>query len=467
MTGKWLMVLFILFSLTAFSQHDTITRGDSLIVVGKISWSGNKITKNHIISRELEFKEGDTLSYSEFIKKKKKSQENLLNRSLFNFATFTTSDTANRTDVHIDFVERWYVWPIPILDFADRNINVWWQTKDFSRINYGIDLRVENFRGRMETLHIILQNGYDKAFVGRWSIPYIDKKQKLGMSFAAGLVYSRETSYNIIDNHLLYQKFEDDFARKFYYFNLGLSYRVKYNSFHSVQLSYNDLWLNDSLLILNPDLTYGENEFAYFTLSYTYKLDHRDYKPYPLNGYYFDLKFVQLGFGVLTKDMSISSMEFNFDQYFNIYKRLYFAYRLSAIYTNDNNFQPYFVTRGLGTGGFDMRGYELVVVNGQKLGLFKSNIKFEVIPMKVRRIKWIKTEKFGKLFYALYTNVFFDMGYASDLQTWQNNELGNQLLWTLGAGVDIISFYDIVVRLEYSINKQSQTGFYLGLVAPI
>jgi len=467
MTGKWLTVLFILLSLSAFPQHDTISRGDSLIVVGKISWSGNKITKDHIISRELEFREGDTLSYNEFIKKKKKSQENLLNRSLFNFATFITSDTANRVNVHIDFIERWYVWPIPILDFADRNINVWWQTKDFSRINYGIDLRVENFRGRMETLHIILQNGYDKAFIGRWSIPYIDKKQKLGMSFAAGLVYSREASYNILDNHLLYQKFEDDFARKLYYFNLGFSYRVKYNSFHSIQLSYNDLWLNDSLLMLNPDLTYGENEFAYFTFSYTYKLDHRDYKPYPLNGYYFDLKFVQLGFGVLTKDMSISSMEFNFDQYFNIYKRLYFAYRLSAIYTNDNKFQPYFVTRGLGTGGFDMRGYELVVVNGQKLGLIKSNIKFEVIPMKVRRIKWIKTEKFGKLFYALYTNVFFDMGYASDLQTWQNNELGNQLLWTLGAGVDIISFYDIVIRLEYSINKQSQTGFYLGLVAPI
>jgi len=63
--------------------------------------------------------------------------------------------------------------------------------------------------------------------------------------------------------------------------------------------------------------------------------------------------------------------------------------------------------------------------------------------------------------------VAFDMGYASDLQTWQNNALGNQLLWTLGAGVDIISFYDIVIRLEYSINKQNQTGFYLGLVAPI
>jgi hypothetical protein len=107
------------------------------------------------------------------------------------------------------------------------------------------------------------------------------------------------------------------------------------------------------------------------------------------------------------------------------------------------------------------------VVNGQKLGMIKSNLKFEIIPMKVRRIKWIKTEKFGKLFYALYANLFFDSGYASDLQTAKANPLANQLLWSVGAGLDLISFYDIVIRLEYSINKQHQTGFYLGLVAPI
>jgi hypothetical protein len=114
-----------------------------------------------------------------------------------------------------------------------------------------------------------------------------------------------------------------------------------------------------------------------------------------------------------------------------------------------------------------MRGYELVIINGQKLGLIKSNFKYEIIPMKIHRIKWIKTEKFGKLFYALYANLFFDMGYASDLQTSNTNPLANQILWSLGAGLDLISFYDIVLRFEFSVNKQQQTGFYLGLVAPI
>jgi hypothetical protein len=87
--------------------------------------------------------------------------------------------------------------------------------------------------------------------------------------------------------------------------------------------------------------------------------------------------------------------------------------------------------------------------------------------MKVHRIKFIKSEKFGKLFYASYLNLFFDTGYADDQQTFNNNPLGNKMLWTLGAGLDIISFYSIVIRLEYSINRQKETGFYVAFVAPI
>ena len=217
---------------------------------------------------------------------------------------------------------------------------------------------------------------------------------------------------------------------------------------------------------MNPDLTYGANQYNYLKLHYKYKLDFRDYAPYPLNGYYFDVQFNKIGFG-LFNTMNFTSIEFNFDQYFTLYKRFYFAYRLAALITNKNKFQPYLVRPGIEIEDFDMRGYELYVINGQELGMFKSNFKFEIIPMKTHRIKWIKSEKFGKLFYALYANLFFDAAYAYDIQTRNNNPLGNQLLWSTGMGIDFITFYNIVIRLEYSINKQKETGFYVGLVAPI
>ena len=467
MTGKWIALFFLLTSIAAFSQSDSTSTNDSLVIVGDITWSGNKITKDKIIARELELQEGDTLPVAEFNKKISKSHDNLMNRSLFNFVTFSTIPQGNRRNVHIDFIERWYIWPIPILDFADRNINAWWETKDFSRIDYGIDLRVENFRGRMETLHVIVQGGYNKALIARWEIPYIDKKQKFGMSYSAGAVFNRETDYTIDNNRPVYYGFENDYAKKYYFADVGVSYRFGFNSFHNILLSYNNLWYNDSLLVLNPNLTYGENHYSYLSLFYKYKLDYRDYKPYPLNGHYFDIQINKLGLGILGSNMDYASIEFNFDHYFKLYKRFYFAYRLAASFSNKNKFQPYLIKTGMELGDFDMRGYELVIIRGQHIGLLKSNLKFEVIPMKVHRIKWIKTEKFGKLFYALYANLFFDAGYVSDYQTAQNNPLANQYLWSTGIGLDLISFYDIVIRLEYSINKQKQTGFYVGLVAPI
>ena len=100
-------------------------------------------------------------------------------------------------------------------------------------------------------------------------------------------------------------------------------------------------------------------------------------------------------------------------------------------------------------------------------GSFKSNFKFEMIPKTTKRIKGIKTEKFGKIFYALYANLFFDAGYAADNQFDELNELSNQLLWGTGIGIDFITYYDLVFRFEYSINKQGNHGFYINLVAPI
>lgn len=466
MTVRWIAALLLLITATALGQTKTSEKADSLVIIGKITYSGNKITRNYIITREVEFVEGDTLTKTEFQNKIKKSRENLLNRSLFNFVTFSITDSSNRKNVHINFVERWYIWPIPVFNFADRNINVWWETKNFSRLNYGVDLKIDNFRGRMETLHIILQAGYDKTAIARWEIPYINKKQKFGLSAAAGVIYNRQINYINTNNKPVYHDLNNEYARKNYFFETGFSYRANYNSFHNLLLTYNYLWLNDSLQILNPDYAYESNNYNYLELFYKYKLDFRDYAPYPLNGYYFDAQFKKIGFGLFS-EINFTSIEFNFDQYFSIYKRFYFAYRLAALFSNKEKFQPYMFRPGIELDDFDMRGYELYVINGQKLGLLKSNFKFEVISRKNHQIKWIKSEKFGKLFYALYANLFVDAGYAYDKKTKQSNPLGNQLLWSTGLGVDFVTYYDIVIRLEYSINKQNNKGLYIGLVAPI
>lgn len=467
MRSLCLFTFLLLGSVHMLSNESGFRQSDSLVTVGSISIQGNKITKGDIILRELEFISGEQLLLTELEDKIIKSEQNLINRSLFNFVVITKSES-NQSDISITVavIERWYIWPIPQFSFADRNVNAWIDSKDFSRLNYGLDIRVENFRGRMEYLNFIIQGGYDKKFEVKWTIPYLTKNQVFGMGTSAGIQLNRQYAYATEDNKLVYFDADNAYAAQQLFGQVDFTFRPKYNFLHTASLTYNYAHFNDSLLVLNPDFTYGDTIYNYFKLGYTYKHDFRDYAPYPLKGYYFDIGLEKTGLGILSKDVNIWKFNFAFDQYLQIYKRWYFAYNVSIMLSN-NGFQPYFLTTGFGFNSMNIRGYELYAIDGQRLGVIKSNFKFEIIPRKVHDISWIKSEKFSKVFYALYANLFFDMGYADDDLYFQNNPLTNQLLYGTGLGIDFITYYDLVFRFEFSINKKGETGFRIGLVAPI
>jgi outer membrane protein assembly factor BamA len=471
-----LFCLFIfLFSVSVQAQNNNVvlqtdsssfSMNDSIVTIGSITIKGNKITKDFIITRELEVFSGEQLSQSGLDDKLLKSQQNLMNRSLFNFVTISKNETNGLLNINVEVVERWYIWPIPLFSFADRNINAWLDSKDFSRLNYGLDIRIENFRGRMEYLNFIIQGGYDKLFAVEWKIPYLTKNQNFGMGMAAGIQLNRLYAYATENNKLVYFDAGNKYAAQQYFGSFDFTFRPKFNFLHTASISYHYARFNDSLLTLNPNFTYGDTIHNYFKLAYNYKHDFRDYAPYPLKGYYFDVGLEKTGLGILDDDVNLWNFHFAFDHYIHVYKHWFFAYNFSLMYSS-SGFQPYFLSSGFGFNNMNIRGYELYAIDGQRLGLFKSNVKFEIIPRKEHDISWIKSEKFSKVFYALYANLFFDMGYADDKLYYENNPLTNQFLFGTGLGIDFVTYYDLVFRFEFSINKEGETGFRIGLVAPI
>ena len=106
----------LLFLLTALFTQLVFPQQEDLITVGKISVSGDKITHKPIIFRELEFKEGETLSEIQLDNKIELSRQNLLNQSLFNFVFIDKKKIGNIIDIEIRVIERWYIWPIPLLE---------------------------------------------------------------------------------------------------------------------------------------------------------------------------------------------------------------------------------------------------------------------------------------------------------------------------------------------------------------
>ncbi|HAE30284.1 MAG TPA: hypothetical protein DCF89_04140, partial [Flavobacteriales bacterium] len=152
-------------------------------------------------------------------------------------------------------------------------------------------------------------------------------------------------------------------------------------------------------------------------------------------------------------------------KFMHIHKRFYGAIGIAGKTTLQADI-PYFLQRGLGYE-HQIRGYEYYVLDGNHYGIGKSNIKAELIPKKTHVMSKIKNQRFNKLYFALYANLFADVGYVINNFSGSVNSYCNQWLYSCGAGLDFLTYYDTVIRLEFSFNKQKESGFFLHFTQPI
>lgn len=429
---------------------------------------GNKLTKSSIILRELTFHKGDTLSPPDFEKLFKRSENNLMNTSLFNSVHISwLVPDSNSVAVYILLKERWYIFPIPIFELVDRNFNAWWRTKDFTKINYGGVITWNNFRGRNETIGMTLRLGYTQRISFFYSIPFISKGQRSGLSFAFAFSRNHETAFRNYLNDQVYYKDVNSFTRKEISGSIQYIYRKNLYQAHVVEAGMRRAEVEDTIVRLNHDFfSKGKADEKYFVLRYLYKIEHRDLVAYPLHGSFFNVEIVKLGFQPLKDDIDIFYLNSVYKHYWQLGKKFYFASSLNGKVSGTSH-QPYYNTRALGFGNDYLRGYEYYVIDGQKFGLLKTNLKFELLPTHTVHTRFIPLEKFATIPYAFYLNVYSDAGYVEDKFYSANNSLTNSWLYGFGAGIDFVTYYDLVFRLEYSINKFGESGIFLHFSAPI
>lgn len=473
-----LLSLFLLKGVSAQFSDGSIATPDSCttikisetLVVGNIRLNGNKVTRDKIILRELELSSGDTLLMADFCRLVAQSRLNLLNRSIFNFVTVDTMrDAENVQLMHLEFqfVERWYFWPFPIFELADRNFNAWFNSGKYDRVNYGMLLTHNNFRGRIEQFKILIRAGFNQNFSVRYDIPYLTRNQTFGLGFLAGLSRNPEAAISNFDDRQRFYKPTSGFARENLYGGMVFSYRPAIRNTHSLMVTLDYLKVADSVIILNPDYSVNaDNELYNLAFSYTFKHDYRDHKPYPLTGYYFD---TELGYRKLfteLEDPDFFVLKASFDFYEALTDRLFWASNLTARFT-DKSRQPYFLSTSFGFNNDFVRSYELYVVEGYNWGIMKNNLKYQLLKPRISRLPVIRSEKFNKIHYAIYLNLFGDFGYVRQNPDRINSGLQNQLLHGFGLGLDFVTYYDLVFRFEYGINHLSERGLFVHFLAPI
>ncbi len=460
------LAFLCLFSAPAFSQQDSLSEVN--YIVNRIIVTGNKTTKLHIVERELIFHTGDTLPSVILENAIARSKENLLNTGLFNFVEINRySDQAGKSDVHISLSERWYLWPFPFFEVVDRNFNEWWLTRDFTRTNYGLYLTRENFRGRSESLKFQVRLGYSQRLGVFYNIPYINKQQNLGVAFGAFYTRNREIAYKTEGNKLVFYKDPNQFIRKDWTAYGRITRRSGIYDFYSFTADYRRINVIDTVVTLNEGYFINKAPMQQqLSIGWSYRHDKRDYKPYPLKGYLFDFEVAKTGLGFLKNEPELLALASQLSIYHQWSPRWNSSISIKGKISG-TSLSPFINMRALGYGTDAVRGYEYYVINGNNFFIARSTlIKYTIFPTHIYIIPFFRSEKFNKVPSTIYFSLAADAGYVRDRQFSEGNPLSNHWLAGYGAGIDYVTYYDLVFRFEYSFNHLGEHGFFLNFAAP-
>lgn len=463
--------LLIQFQATAQAASGSLNTRDSisddsprLVLIDNIFITGNNKTRDKIILRELSVEKGKMYPINTLNEILQADRNKIYNTKLFNTVEVGLLElNFEKVDVVVKVTERWYLFPIPLIDIIDRNFNDWWvnHNHDFNRIIYGLSLYHFNMRGRNERMTLTAQFGYSRRYEFEYEFPYIDASQRNGLGFFVRYQEYNNLHYNNLENKRVFLD-SDELLKKGIF--TGINY-VRRNSFytrHQVNLRYSDFNVADTIISLNPNyLGSLGNQQQYFSLSYSLSHDKRDIVAYPLEGFKVSASIQKLGLGIFD-DVDLTSFRANYARYTKMKKGFYFS-NYSSVYLSTPSNQPYSVVRGLGFSNDVVRGYELYVIHGQHYFVNKTSLK-KVLLSGSKQLKNFPLEQFNHFPYAIYLKTYFDMGYSVNTQQYEGNRyLADQFLFGGGVGLDIVTMYDIVVRFEYSFNSIGESAFFFHI----
>jgi len=121
--------------------------------------------------------------------------------------------------------------------------------------------------------------------------------------------------------------------------------------------------------------------------------------------------------------------------------------------------QPYFNQRFLGYGDAFMQGYEYYVVDGVAGGYLKTSLIRKLLDFKVK-VPGYKNHEGTMLPIRVFGRIYGNTGYVYNPQPGANS-LSNKMLYAGGLGLDIVTLYDLTIRLEWTFNQLGQNGVFL------
>lgn len=436
------------------SAADTANRS---VTIANVNITGFKKTKLYIIEREIPFKEGDNILRSNLQAKLTLCRQQLMNTALFvDVIVSIEREQSDLVFINVLIKERWYLFPLPYFKVVDRNFNEWLvQNKgSFQRVNYGLKFMQNNVSGRNDKLNIWLISGYARQATIRYENPFIDKQLKHGINVGFSYGRTHEINYATDFNKQKFLKVPDQFLISSLSVDLGYSYRPAIKTRHNFRISYSDVRVKDTVLLSNPNFfPAGLRRVHFPDVSYQIGYFNVDYIPYPLKGFYGEAR-INKRFG---KHTGVWETGGKASYSFKMFPKTYMEFQAAGLIRLPFH-QAYFATRMFGSTDLYMRGLEYYVIEGVAGGMARATAKREVLSFAIPTP--IKSRSHDKIPFRIFLKGFGDAGYAYAPNP-GTSFLNNRPLGTCGVGIDILTFYDVVLKLEYSFNQFGEKGLFV------
>ena len=469
----WPPLALLLTALTGFAScvfARSATDSSQITIVQSVTLKGNYRTRDRIIMREMMIHVGDTIRLADLPGRIAWDQRNINNTNLFVTVDVTAQRTTpadsadvSRLDLTVAMKERWYFVAYPVFDIADRNLNEWWYDRghDFRRTIYGGRLSYKNITGNNDRLQLEIIRGFLQKTVMSYTIPYIDRAQRVGLRVDLAYLTNNEIPYRTNADKWVYAK-SDQTLRERAYAGLTLIHRRGLYHYHSVDVRYTRNTIADTVSRLNPDYFLdGRTRQQYLSLAYGYRYDRRDNVAFPLRGTLFAGAVGVSGL-LPGDDFHFLDVAASFTRYWPLGGKFYGAANW-RVRTTWPTRQPYFNLRGLGSSIDMVRGYELYVIDGQRTATWRNSLRYQLFNTR-KQLNWLHVRQFNTLPIAAYLTAFADAGYVSSTVAEQyQSRLANRLLVGTGLSLDVVTFYNLVMRFSGTINGQGRTGFFFNL----
>lgn len=443
---------------------------------------GNKKTDVDFILREIQLKENNTYCPKDLKERMRKSHVYLYNMTLFHSVDLSAMPiTEDEMVVFVEVKERGFLYLFPSVSVGRYNFGYWYRRLGASPsfLNYSLYTRHINVTGRGDRVDFLVRAGAIQLADLSYNRSYLGPQKKINIKGGVVLATTKWVPYSTQNHRPIYLFGNREGLLQDRHFSLEMGYRPYWKTRHAIGVVHSNASIAEAVYARNPYFFQNRKKnwrsLAFF---YTVNVDTRNNLRFPLTGQYTLLSLRRTGVG-LWNNKGLWSGSFAFFKYLRLHERVFFRYEMLNYYAYPK-YTGYYLRVNLNAiRRYFLRGYSGSLLEGQAFSLARTELKFFVGSLRLPRYKRLplyeKVKKYtdDPITFRLYPYVFIDSAWVMSYPTNRlpiaadavhRQPLNDTLLYTLGVGLDAVTFYDITGSVFYTWNRQQKYGIGFNMV---